>query len=400
MRVYFAPCGIGLGHVGRCVPVARKLQEKGAQVLFSTYKEGIGYVEREGLSLIKAPPIGFQVRPDGSIDFRQTAINPGPFLSSFTLLKQVNAEVRAIGSFEPDVIVSDSRVSPLLAARLLGIPRICILNQFQPRVPRKTRLLRLASFADAVALTLIGKIWTSGNTVLIPDFPQPYTISVGNLTIPKSYRKNVKLIGPILPTNPRTLPERDEIRRKLNLPVDKPILFAALSGPTSEKAFVTGILRKILLEFPDTYEVIMSFGYPSADNKPIRHGNVTIYKWVPNRFEYLKASDLIIGRAGHGTITQCMCYGRPMILIPTPGHTEQISNAKQAENIGVARIVLQERLSKEKLLGTVKETLHSRITQRAEEVQEEALRHDGLQNAVNEVMNATARQGIGTSVLS
>jgi uncharacterized protein (TIGR00661 family) len=115
MKVYFAPNGIGLGHVGRCVPVARRLKENGAEVVFSTYREGIGYVERENFPLIKAPPIGFQVKPDGSVDFTQTAINPGPFLATFTLLKQLNAEIRTIEGFKPDVVVSDSRASPLLA---------------------------------------------------------------------------------------------------------------------------------------------------------------------------------------------------------------------------------------------------------------------------------------------
>ena len=391
MKVYFAPNGIGLGHVGRCLPVARRLKENGAEVVFSTYREGIGYVERENFRLIKAPPIGFQVKPDGSVDFTKTAINPGPFLATFTLLKQLNAEIRTIEGFKPDVVVSDSRATPLLAGRLLRIPGICILNQFQPIVPRRKRLLRLSRFADAVTLTVVGKIWTGGNTVLIPDFPQPYTISIGNLTIPKPYRKSVKLIGPILPTKPEDLSAKDEICEKLNLPTDRPTIFAAVSGPTPEKAFVTGVLRRILLEFPEDYEVILSLGYPSADSKPIRHGNVTIYKWVPNRFEYLKACDLVIARAGHGTITQCMCYGKPMILVPTPGHTEQISNAKQAENIGVAKIVLQNRLSREKLLQNVQATLQDKMVERAAEVQEEVLKYDGLENAVQNVTEAAGK---------
>ena len=391
MKVYFAPNGIGLGHVGRCVPVARRLRENDAEVVFSTYREGIGYVERENFPLVKAPPIGFQVKPDGSVDFTQTAINPGPFLATFTLLKQLNAEIRTIEGFKPDVVVSDSRATPLLAGRLLRIPGICILNQFQPIVPRRKRLLRLSRFADAVTLTLVGKIWTGGNTVLIPDFPQPYTISVGNLTIPKPYRKSVKLIGPILPTRPEELPAKEEICEKLNLPTDRPTIFAPVSGPTAEKAFVTGVLRRILLEFPEDYEIVLSLGYPGADSKPVRHDNVTIYKWVPNRFEYLKACDLVIGRAGHGTITQCMCYGKPMILIPTPGHTEQISNAKQAENIGVAKIVLQNRLSREKLLQNVQAAMQGKFVERAAEVQEEVLKYDGLETAVQNVIEAAGK---------
>jgi UDP:flavonoid glycosyltransferase YjiC (YdhE family) len=384
MRVYFAPCGIGLGHAGRSIPIAREL--KNAEIVFSTYREGINYVKQEGYPLIEAPPIGFQVKPDGSVDFRQTAVNPGPFFASFTLLKQVNSEVKAIQHFGPDVIVSDTRISPLVAGRILGIPRICILNEFQLIVPRRAHYLRLARLADSFALAIIGKMWTSGNTVLIPDFPEPYTICEGNLDIPKSFRKSVKLIGPILPKHPDELLSKEELRRKLGLPLDKPVIFVPISGPTLEKAFVTGVLRKILLEFPREYEIVVSYGYPSADSKPIRHGNVTFYKWVPNRFEYLKACDVAISRAGHGTITQCMCYGKPVILVPTPNHTEQLTNARQAQKLGAAQIILQKWLTKEKLLEKVRQCLQKETGERLTHIQEEALKHNGLENAVRTVV--------------
>jgi UDP-N-acetylglucosamine--N-acetylmuramyl-(pentapeptide) pyrophosphoryl-undecaprenol N-acetylglucosamine transferase len=383
MRVYFAPCGMGLGHVGRIVPIARRLMAKKAEVTFSTYQEGIRYIENEKLPLIKAPALGVQVKPDGTIDFRRTAINPGPFIASFTILQQINAEIEFIENFRPDVVVSDSRASSLLAAGLLRIPRICILNQFQVRVPRRRHHLFLARIADSVTLTLIGKIWTSGNTVLIPDFPPPYTISIGNLNIPKSYMKNVKLIGPILEVHPRELQSEHDLRKKLGLPTDKPVIFVPISGAVKEKAFLTGALRKILLEFPEDYEIIMSLGYPNTDSTPERHGNKTIYKWIPNRFEYLKACDLIIARAGHGTITQAMCYGKPIILVPTPGHTEQLNNAKQAQDLGAAKILLQQELSKGKLRLTIQRIFGSDMPERLKVIQEEALKNDGLENAVN-----------------
>jgi UDP:flavonoid glycosyltransferase YjiC (YdhE family) len=237
-----------------------------------------------------------------------------------------------------------------------------------------------------MTLTIIGKMWTSGNLVLIPDFPKPYTICTGNLTIPKSYRRNVRLIGPILPVHPNSLPTEKELRKKLGLSIDKPVIFAPISGPVKEKAFLIRMLRKILVEFPEDYNVIISLGYPNADNKPTHHGNVAIYKWVPNRFEYLKACDLVICRAGHGTITQCMSYGKPVILVPTPSHTEQLSNAKQAENLGIAKTVQQEELNKEKLLKSVQQLLENKVHERLKEVQKETLKHDGLENAVKTII--------------
>lgn len=391
MRVYFSPCGVGLGHVGRCIPIARRLLEKKVEVLFSTYREGILYVEREKLPFVEAPPIGFQVKPDGTVDFRKTAVNPGPFLASFTILKQINAEIETIESFKPDVVVSDSRASSLLAARILGIPRICILNQFQVIIPRKKHFLRLARFADSVTLAIIGNIWTSGDAVLIPDFPQPYTISSGNLNIPKSYRKKVKLIGPILSVSPNELTTKEGLRRRLRLPLDRPVIFAPISGPIRERAFLTGILRRILLEFPEQYEIVLSLGYPNTDTKPIRHGNLKIYKWIPNRFDYLKACDLVISRAGHGTLTQCLYYGKPMILVPTPSHTEQHNNAEQAEKIGAANVIEQEELSKEKLLESVRQILESKMTEKLGKIQSEILKYNGLENAVEAIIKTAEK---------
>ncbi len=390
MRVHFSPCGIGLGHVGRCIPIAKRLEEGGAQVLFSTYRDGVRYVEQEGFPVVEVPPIGFRVEPDGTFDFRQTAINPGPFFAPFTILRQVEAEIEVMKAFEPDVVVSDSRVSPLIAATLLGIPRVSILNQFQIIVPRRTQFLRVGKLVDAGALALIGKVWTAGAHVLIPDFLPPYTLSAGNLRIPDSYKRRISLMGPILAVYPDELPSRGEIREKLGLEEEKPLIFAPISGPVEERAYFTGVLQRIFREFPEDYKVVMSLGYPEASSRPIRNGILTVYRWIPNRFEFLKACDLVIARAGHGTLTQSICYGKPLILVPTPNHSEQLNNAKRAVELGIAEMVDQEDLTKERLLTTVKRVLGVRgFQERVECIQEEALRFNGVETAVQIIEEAS-----------
>jgi len=386
MRIQFSPCGIGLGHVGRCVPIAKKLKERGAQVLFSTYRDGVRYAQQEGFPVVEAPPIGFVVKPDGTVDFKQTAVNPGPFFASFTLLKQVDAEIEIMQAFEPDVVVSDSRISPLIAAKLLRIPEVCILNQFQIIVPRRTRFLRLAKLVDAGALALIGKIWTTGTRVLIPDFPPPYTLSTGNLRIPTSYQKRVKLIGPLLSTHPNELPSQKEVRKRLGLSVDKPVIFAPVSGPVKERAYFTGILRRVFKEFPDDYQIVMSLGYPNTPIEPLQNGNLTVYNWIPNRFEHLKACDVVVSRAGHGTLTQSISYGRPLILVPTPNHTEQLNNARGAAELGVAEVIDQNNLNKQTLLEAVRKMLElDRFRERAEQIQEDVLKLNGMETAIQTI---------------
>jgi uncharacterized protein (TIGR00661 family) len=194
MRIQFAVCGVGLGHAGRCIPIAKGLQSRydNMQIFFSTYRDAVNYVRKEGYPTYEVKAMGFRVKTDGTVDFRRTALNPGPFRAPVSFLKQVEREIQIMMTLKPDVVVSDSRASAIVAARILSTPILCILNQFQVIIPRKTHLLRLAKFADAATLAIIGKIWTSGIEVMIPDFPSPFTISTDNLRIPSSYQKKTK----------------------------------------------------------------------------------------------------------------------------------------------------------------------------------------------------------------
>ncbi len=388
MKVYFSICGLGLGHAGRCIPIAKKLVENGAEVLFSSYTDAVEYIKQEGFPLAQSPPIGFRVKPDGSVDFRQTVANPGPFLASVTLMHQVEVEIKYIRAFKPDVVVSDSRVSPLLAAKMLKIPDVCILNQFQIIIPRRSRLLRLAKLVDTGALALVGKIWTSGAAhLMIPDFPPPYTLSAGNLRIPRTYQKRVRLIGPILPVNPGELPSKEDLRKKLGFKNDLPLILVLISGPAQERAYITEILKNIVIDFPEDYQIVMSLGSAGASTELFRKRNVAIYSWIPNRFEYLKACDLIISRAGHGTLTQGISYGKPMILIPTPNHTEQMNNAHRVKELGTAEVLEQKDVNRESLIELVEKMLkYESYKKKTEEVQRAISGLNGLKSAVETII--------------
>jgi UDP-N-acetylglucosamine--N-acetylmuramyl-(pentapeptide) pyrophosphoryl-undecaprenol N-acetylglucosamine transferase len=392
MRVEFAPSGVGLGHAGRCVPIARGLKKRReeTEVFFSTYLDAVNYARREGFPTVEVPPMDFKVKPDGTVDFRRTAMNPGPFVACFNFLTQVGKEIEVMESFEPSIVVSDSRASPLVAARLLGIPAVCILNQFQVIIPRKTHYLRLAKFADAMSLAIIGKIWTTGVKVMIPDLPPPYTISMDNLRVPGTYRKKIQLIGPILPVSPGKLLSKNSLRKKLHLHEEKPLIFAPISGPLKERTYLIKILQHIFTNFPDDYQIVMTLGHPKPTATPLKQGNLTIFDWVPNRFEYLKACDVVVSRAGHGTVLQAMCYGKPVVLIPTPNHTEQSSNARKAVKLGVALVIDQNKLNRQTLLAAIERVVREEcFRERAAEIGKEASAIDGLETAIESIIEAS-----------
>ncbi len=385
VRIYFSPCGLGLGHVGRCLPIAEELRRRGAEILFSTYREGLEYLRRSQLPVVSAPSMRMEVY-EGRIDLKMSSVKGG-LKAPPRFLNQVKVEIEHMRRFKPEVVVSDTRLSSIFAARLLGLPSALILNQFQLIVPRSKRNFNLSKVADGFLLTLIGGGWATSDMILIPDFPEPYTLSLDHLRIPKRYRNLVRFVGPILPKRPE---EYDE--ELPGLEGGKPLILASISGPEEERIPLLSRLIPILRGFPDDYRILLSMGMPSLDPKPRSYGSLTILPWISDRFRYLKACDAVISRAGHETVLQNLCYGKPQVLIPTPGHTEQYANARRARELGIAEALHQRDLTMDNLLRLVK-----RVTE--EEVYMERIREvlsmnlgDGVSNAVRAIEELLSRQ--------
>jgi len=392
MKVYFAPSGIGLGHVGRCFPIAEALERIGVDTVFSTYGQGVAYLKDRGAHIESAPPIGFSVRHDGTVDFRWSLVSPGLRLLPI-VLNQLANEIRIIERHEPEVIVADSRVTPIIAGRLLGIPSIVILNQYSIIIPRRRRLLNLAKIVDGFNLTVIGRLWSLADYVAVADFPEPYTLSAVNLRIPSSRLRNLRLVGPVIPVKPESLEGRDTLREKFGVGNDRKIIFAAISGPVGEKKYLIRILLRVLPKFPEEYAIFMSTGTPGGGSEPVRKGNLTLFPWLKERFELIKASDIIISRAGHSTLSQAMYFGKPTIVVPTPSHTEQFGNALKASSIGFAEMLKQEDLNYVSLLECVERLSHSEDRlRRAEKIRSEVSRIDAVDSILKMILDAAERR--------
>ncbi|MCK4582351.1 hypothetical protein KAU18_03470, partial [Candidatus Bathyarchaeota archaeon] len=170
-RIYFSPCGIGYGHVSRSVSIAEEVVRRGGEVIFSTYLEGVDYVRKFGFPVLSAPPIQMENDPTGSIDLKSSTIEQG--ITAFpTLLEQVRFEIQSMKAFDADIVFSDSRVSSIIAGRLLKIPVVLLLNQFLPRAPR-VKDTNLFKVFDGTVLTILGRTWALSDIIVIPDFPEP-----------------------------------------------------------------------------------------------------------------------------------------------------------------------------------------------------------------------------------
>jgi UDP:flavonoid glycosyltransferase YjiC (YdhE family) len=351
-RVYIAPCGIGLGHVTRSHPIGDELNKLGVETIFSSYLDGLDYARHHGLRVLEAVPISFKVAPDGTIDFKRTAATSGFSLGIRTLLRQTIREIRFIKDFNPDVVFSDSRVSSLVAAWLLRIPVVLMLNQFRIEIIKRPSTKPVSVFDRIFFLianlgwifvrTAIQLVWVRSRIILIPDLPPPYTISAGNISIPKKYVDKVRLIGPIVEEGAA---DRMQEGTKLGQRSGKPLVYAAISGPKIERQVLSRMLLEPLSQLSTECRVILSRGEPDGrPSKQILNG-IEVYDWVENQDEILNACDVVISRAGHGIIMKSVAYGKRMVLIPIPDQTEQYGNARRAVSNHFAELIDQNELN-------------------------------------------------------
>jgi len=261
-RIYFSPCGIGYGHVSRSVSIAEEVVRRGGEVIFSTYLEGVDYVRKFGFPVLSAPPIQMENDPTGSIDLKSSTVEQG--ITAFpTLLEQVRFEIQSMKAFDADIVFSDSRVSSIIAGRLLKIPVVLLLNQFLPRVPR-VKDTNLFKILDGTVLTILGRTWALSDIIVIPDFPEPYTISLDSLRMPRRVGARVRLVGSILQEKPEENTNSHEIRERLGVEDDQRLIYAGISGPRPEREPLVRVLEPIFTKFPDRYRVLMSIGVPVA----------------------------------------------------------------------------------------------------------------------------------------
>jgi UDP:flavonoid glycosyltransferase YjiC (YdhE family) len=358
-RIYFAPCGIGLGHISRSVLIAQKVMNRGGKVLCSTYLEGVHYAEKYGLPVVASPDLSIEVDITGSIDIKATVLSGINSITTF--LDQIRFEIQVIQSFDPDLVFSDTRLSSIYAAKILKKPVILLLNQFHPRIPREkdTIFFRLL---DGSVMTILGRSWALSNIILIPDFPEPFTISLDSLRIPRRIGARVNLVGSILQKSPRNNSEINRTRETLGVEKDQTLVYAGISGPRAERLPLINRLIPIFRKFPDRYKIIMSMGIPKGNSQIIKKGNLYLVPWIENRFDYLEACDIVVSRGGHETLMQSISYGKPSVIIPVPKHTEQYGNARRAKELGIAKALHQKDLTLDHLLKRIDQLINSKKT--------------------------------------
>ena len=366
MRIYFAPCGIALGHAGRCIPIAKAFRKRGNDVYFSTYGEAVQFVKRAGFTVGEVPPLRVFEKEDGAFDFRRT-LSIGP-KSLYKFALQTGAELDLIEHFKPDLVISDSRLSTILAARMRRIIPILILHQLRIMIPHRNPITRQVSKevkaqVERFGLEILGSLWKLSKVIVVPDFPPPYTIAKANVVPSYQYIEKLKLVGPVIPMYPDELPPSDEIKKALGFD-ERPLIFAAISGTFAEKKLIVGKLIEIFNDFPEKYNIVITRGLSDADSLRFTHFSnkrLQVFNWVDDRYKYLKACDLLITRGGHNTVSEAVYFGKPMVVIPTIAHSEHQGIAESIVKMKLGSSIQQYNLSNNALIANIRDVLESSV---------------------------------------
>jgi UDP-N-acetylglucosamine--N-acetylmuramyl-(pentapeptide) pyrophosphoryl-undecaprenol N-acetylglucosamine transferase len=358
-RIIISGGGTG-GHIFPALAIAGGLKDRlhDSDILFvgARGKMEMEKVPAAGFKIIGLPVMGFPRKP---------GFNMAKFF--LMLLKSSREANRLIDNFKPDIAIGVGGFAsgPILqAAARKGIP---------------TLIQEQNSYAG-ITNKLLGK---KANKICVAYenmerfFPAEKIIMTGN-----PVRKNIL----------EKHPERIEATSFYNLnSQDKVVLI--IGGSLGARSINNAVLKNLDLIGNSDIKVIWQTGaiyyeemlHRTSENKP---ENLQIHKFLGQMDKAYGAADIIISRAGAGTISELCLIGKPVILVPSPNVAEdhQTKNALALVDKDAAILVRDNEMD-ETLFNTVLELLgdQTRLKQLSQNIKKLA-KPDATLNIVNEVM--------------
>ncbi len=335
MRVIIAAAGTG-GHINPGIAIANKIkqEEKDSKIIFIGTTRGLenDLVPRAGYELKTIDAYGLSKKI--SID------NIKKMYKTFRGIGEAN---KIIKEFKPDIVIGTGGYicgAVCMAAKKNNVP--IILHESNAFPGKAVKMLAkkantiLVSFKDAEKrITNCKNVVYTGTPVKVKK--QNYSIN-----------------------------EKAEIIKKMGLTETKPIVLI-FGGSQGAQKINEAILQIIEEKSNKDYQIIWATGPKQYDiikgeleNKNIsisRIENIKIIPYIYNMEEVENIADVIVARSGAMTITEISNLGKPSILIPLPNvsNDHQMYNAKVLENIGAAKILINNELNGNLLNNTIED---------------------------------------------
>lgn len=324
MKVLFSGGGTG-GHLFPALAVAGELKQMNAdtEIVF------VGTPHRIESTVV--PQHGYRFEPLMSSGMpRKNIVKLILYLFEFvlTLLKAR----KLVKRISPDIAVGSGgyvSVTPLLAARWLGVPLILLEQNSVPGLATKL----LQRYAEKIHLN--------------------YEDSAAYI----SNRKNAVVTGnPVRKSENRM--SKAEARIKLGIPADKKVLLI-LGGSLGAGSMNRKIAAcKEIFEESDVYTIWQTGNNDFETYKNYASERAEVKPFIDQMDMYYAATDMAICRAGATTISELAYHGLPAILIPSPNvaNDHQTGNARALQEKGAA-VMIKESEAENRLADEFKRLL-------------------------------------------
>ncbi|NTW05487.1 MAG: undecaprenyldiphospho-muramoylpentapeptide beta-N-acetylglucosaminyltransferase [Peptococcaceae bacterium] len=323
------------GHIYPALAIAQGLRERfGAEVIYIGSKKGLEseIVPGEGLSFRSIDLTGFKRR-----------ITVDNIITLWKAVKGYKEAKKIISEISPSAVIgTGGYVSGpvILAAYRLGIPTVIHEQNAFPGITNRI----LARFADFAALTFedAKRFFPAGTRLRITGLP---------------VRKEI------------FIRDRQGSREVLGLP-GQDMVVLSFGGSQGAKTINTAMLwvfkkyaGKEGISFlhatgSDNYKSFME-EYKAMDIPPAK--NIVISDYFRDMPKVYSAADLVVSRAGAGTIAEITAQGLPAIFIPYPFASEnhQEHNAMAISGAGGGCLIKNNNLTGEVLLSEIERLVSS-----------------------------------------
>ncbi len=307
-RILIAPLDWGLGHTTRCIPIIRRLLNEKREVVVAGNDVQKTFLSSAfpGIRCLDLPGYGVKY-------------SAGPFLPNILrqipkILRRIRYEHRWLAEIverdEIDAVISDNRYG-LWHPR---VPAVILTHQ-------AGLITGLGGMADALARRL--------HYPMLERFGQSWLVDVGS-----EPNLSGRLAHPVpLPSNARYIGWLSQLQPA---PVqDEAYVLILLSGPEPQRSLLSDSLWEQALAMPG-HRFIFVEGHPDAVREAIP-GHIRHFpRATTAQLQHiLGGASMVVCRSGYSSLMDLTLLGKPAILIPTPGQTEQEYLARELHAAGI-----------------------------------------------------------------
>ena len=311
MKILISGGGTG-GHIFPALSIANAVKRRcpDAEILFVG---ALGRMEME-----RVPAAGYRIEglPVAGFDRKRLWRNFGVL---WKLWKSLRKARRIVRDFDPDIAIGVGGYAsgPVLKqAQRRGIPTLIQEQNSYPGVTNKL----LAPKAKAICVAYDG---------LERFFPAERIVRTGN-----PVRKDLEECSLT----------REQAKKELGFDPER-LLVLSVGGSLGARTVNEAIAASLPVIAEKGAQLMWQTGRYGADHfreVASGHDNVKADTFITRMYLAYRAADLVVSRAGAGTISELQILGKPVILIPSPNVAEdhQRHNAEALSSVGAARMIL------------------------------------------------------------